>query len=89
MKFQPRPRFEALAAKAVFRGALEPEVSGGPEAPERLEHPGTAWRRLETPPHAWMKLNNLYRPTMAYNIYYVLFVGFAFWVHLTGICGGL
>ena len=26
---------------------------------------------------------------MAYNIYYVLFMGFAFWVHLIGICGGL
>ena len=26
---------------------------------------------------------------MAYNIYYVLFMGLAFWVHLIGICGGL
>ena len=56
------------------------------------ETPGMAWKRLETPSHAWMKLSNLYRPlisTLAYNTYYVLFMGFAFWIHLIGICRGL
>ena len=75
MKFQPRPRFEALAVrgrahfsfKATLRGFLRPG-------------PGTPWSPL-TPPHAWMKLRNLYRPCISYGLQYILCLiyGFRVW----------
>ena len=78
MKFQPRPRFEALAvrggrifrSKARFWGVLEaPRRPWTPRRP--LDAPGAPWRPLQgpgalkprgNPPHAWMKRSNLYRP---------------------------
>ena len=80
MKFQPRPRFEALAVRGrahfSFKATLPP---GGPW--RRLEAPGTAWKRLETPPHAWMKLRNPYRPCISYGLQYILcrIYGFRVW----------
>ena len=46
------------------------------------------WRPLESPGTGRDAFTDLI-DTMAYNIYYVLFMGFAFWVHLIGICGRL
>ena len=64
------------------------EAPGGPGGPWRRLAP--VWKRLETPhmDEAEQPLQTLIY-TMAYDIYYVLFMGFAFWVHLIGICGGL
>ena len=83
MKFQPRSRLDAAL-----------EIPGGFwRSLEALEAPGGPWRPLEAPGNpftheAEYPLQTLL-DTMAYNIYYVLFMGFAFWVHLIGICGGL
>ena len=91
MKFQPRTRFEALAGGGFLvvcgEGAWRP--LSPPEAP------GTAWKHLEAPGSPPTCMDEAEQPvqtliyTMAYSMYYVLFVGFAFWVHLIGICGGL
>ena len=75
MKFQPRPRFEALAVRGgrIFRSFLGVlEAPRRPWTPRRpLDAPGAPWRPLQgpgalkprgNPPHAWMKRSNLYRP---------------------------
>ena len=63
MKFQPRPRFEALAVRGgrIFRSKLgfllAPSPPEGPWRPleplggpcKALEPPATAWNRVETP----------------------------------------
>ena len=74
------------------------EPPGGPWSPWRpLEPPGSPWRPLEAL-GTWKPIRCMDEAeeplqtliyTMTYNIYYVLFLGFAFWVHLIGICGGL
>ena len=76
MKFQPRPRFEALAVRGSAHFSFVLELSrgfpGGAKAPgspwSPLERPGSAWK----PSHAWMKLSNLYSPNIYYGVQYIL-----------------
>ena len=89
MKFQPRP----VRGRADFSFKEALEVPGA--VWRVVEAPGAPWNGLEAPGNPPTCMDEAEQPvqtlvyTMAYNIYYVLFMGFAFWVHLIGICGGL
>ena len=57
-----------------------------------MEAPGAPWNGLEAPGNPPTCMDEALETliyAMAYNIYYILFMGFAFWVHFIGICGGL
>ena len=91
MKFQPRPRFEALAVRGgrIFPSKAKFWVLEAPQRPwtprRPLDAPGAPWRPLQgpgalkprgNPPHAWMKRRKSLQTLIYTMAYNIYYDGF-------------